>query len=169
MLEPVEKEIDGIGFKYQPMMATKARKILIELIHKFGGSLAAGVERLGDAELDADLSQIIGKLTSPVGGIIRELTSNLTPEYYENLCKEFAERSFVTNPKGDWIAMKKEVRDMYFGVKLLTEAKWLMFCLEAQYADFFGLVRTASESAAAYQRVAQSQSNSQPDLTGRGG
>ena len=48
-LEAKEKEIDGIVFRYQPMMATPSRKLWDELVQQFGpavGNAIAGLENI---------------------------------------------------------------------------------------------------------------------------
>lgn len=180
MLEKQTKEIDGLEFRYQPLMATEARKILVELINRFGGSIASGLEELGETDLgddvdgDTEVASMLGKMGKSAGGIIRELTMNLTPEYYEKLCNTLGGQSEVKmvgdNGQEAWPTMDKGTRDLMFGTKLLTEAKWIGFCLGVQYADFFGLAKTVSQQAMALRamatRKAKSPSGSQTDSTG---
>jgi hypothetical protein len=158
LLEKKEKEIDGHVFRYQPLMATEARKILVGLIQRFGGSVASGVEGLANSDIsdvdgDTEISEMLGKMANSVAGIVRQLTISLTPEYYEKLVDTFGKQTEikVVSDAGQvgWPMLGKGTRDVMFGTALLTEAKWVAFCLEVQYSDFFGLVRTAAAKAVA--------------------
>jgi hypothetical protein len=163
MIEVQEREIDGKIFRFNPLMADKARRMLVGLVNRFGGSFAAGIEGMSDADfqegdLEKDIALLLGKFTKSLGGIVRQISGNLDPEYYENITDTFGERSEMKivdeNQKTSWVKLSKDVRKMEFATSLLTEFKWVTFCLEVQYADFFGLARTASEQAIALRAMA---------------
>jgi len=178
VIEPQEREIDGLTFRYTPLMATQARNTLVGLINRFGGSIADGLDGLGEADFSeategVDIAQMLGKMTASIAGFVRQLTTNLTPEYYEKLCDTFGARSEVKQShegQEAWPQMSKGTRDMLFATKLLTEAKWIGFCLEVQYSDFFELAKTGSQRAIALKWMSQKkiplQSVSPQDSTG---
>ncbi len=176
MLEMKEKEIDGHVFRYQPLMATEARRILLGLIQRFGGSVAAGIEGMAGQDLDnidmvKNASEVLGKMANSIAGIIRQITTSLTPEYYERLVEKLGKRTTIRvvadSGQSDWPELTKGTRDLMFGTSLLTEAKWVAFCLEVQYADFFELARGAIAKAAKMAaKKMKSQSSSQRVSTG---
>ena len=172
MLEIQERTIDGIDFRYNPMMAKPARRMLVGLIRRFGGSMASGLETLGKEDLSnvdekMDMLVVLGRLTGSIAGVIREITFNLDEDYYEKLTDTLGARSEmrVTSEDGQaaWMTMNNDLRNLEFGNRLLLEAKWVAFCLEAQYEDFFGLLSTASQQAIAVKVLGQAKTQSRSD------
>lgn len=159
MLEEKNKIIDGIEFVYRPLFATPARKLLDELIQRFGPALAAGVEGVGAAgemgslNIDSKPNEILGALGDSLGGVIRVICNGLDPDFHERIVELLGKQSDHKNASGNMETLIKTSREVFFATRLLTEAKWIGFCLESQYADFFGLVRTAT----AYTLAAQAQ------------
>lgn len=169
MLEAQEKEIDGIKFKYQPLMAEKAREMFDKLAGRFGPAIAAAVEKLEDAkglDLEKDLSNSLGLLTGSAGGLLREVCANLDPKFHKELVHTLGEQTHIMGEKG-FIPFAHEQREIMFGTKLLTEFKWLGFCLSVQYADFLEPLRNISLRAVVLRAQANaSLSGSPPDSTG---
>lgn len=158
-------------------MAEPARRILVELINRFGGSFATGLEKLENVSFknvdeNMDFSLLIGQMTGAIGGMARELSLNLKPKYYEDLTNTFGKRSEIKMDNEDgptqMQTMDAGFRNVFFGTRLLLEAKWLAWCLEVQYKDFFTLVGTEGQSVIARKALAaiRSQSSSQKGSTG---
>lgn len=166
MIEIQEKEIGGETFKFNPMGAEKSREILVEIINRFGGSVSSGLENLGKADLkdvppEANLTAMVGKLMGSIGGMIREITTNLDPPYYKKLLDEFGKRSEVKEEEGGqvrWPTMDAGYRDLFFSRRLVLEAKWLAWCMEVQYNDFFGLASTMTQNIVATKWIQDLQS-----------
>jgi hypothetical protein len=166
LLEIQEKEIDGRTFRFNPLTATEARRTLVGMIQRFGGSLASGIDGLSGSDVtgidgDTEVTEMLGKVAGSLSGIIRQFTMNLTPEYYENLTELFGKRTELHVVSGGgqskWMALNKGMRDLEFGTSLMTEAKWVWWCLEVQYSDFFELARSGAQKAVALGLAAKTE------------
>ena len=169
MLEVKEKTIDGHDFKYHPLMATPARELLDKLIRMFGPSIAAAVEGLDSAEIDVNMNvtSILGSAMGSVGGSVRELSEALQPAFHHKLVEDLGSHTQWRNEEGNYVPLKKELREVLFATNLLTEFKWLAFCLEVQFSDFFGLFQTLAGQAVALRAMAsESKSGSRRGSTG---
>lgn len=169
MLEKQTKEIEGHVFTFNPLFAEQARRILVELVNRFGGSIAAGIEGISETEFEdveenTDVIELFGQLGKSAAGVIREIVTNLKPQYYEDLTNVFGKRSEVKIEVEDgnsgMMTLDKNYRNHFFGTRLLLEAKWLFWCLEVQYSDFFGLVATTGQKAVAMKALKAMKSSS---------
>lgn len=161
MLEPQEKEIDGSVYLYQPLMATPARELLDQLIRKFGPALAAAIEGLENADLNLDqdtvnIGEILGTVTDSLGGGVRELTAALQPAFHHKLVDQLGKQTQIKNVETSeqFVPFSKDIREVLFATNLLAEFKWIAFCLEVQYSDFFELLRTTAARAVAFKAQA---------------
>lgn len=171
MLEPATKEINGREYYYQPLMATPARELLDQLIRKFGPAAAAAVEGLEGADLSLDQStnvgSVLGVVTDSIGGAIREASRALEPPFHHKLVETLGKQSQIKNADGNFVPLNKDIREVHFATSLLSEAKWIAFCLEVQYSDFFELLKTNIQRAVVSRAMANdSKSEFQRDLTG---
>lgn len=174
MLEAQEREIDGSVYWYQPLMATPARELLDQLIRKFGPAFAAAVEGLENADLNLDqdtvnVGEILGTVTESIGGSIREAVRGLEAPFHHKLVEQLGKQSQIKNTEtqNQFVPLSKDIREVHFATNLLSEFKWIAFCLEVQYSDFFALLRTTAARAVAFKAQAnESKSRSRKDLTG---
>ncbi len=144
MLDPQEKEIDGIEFRYQPMMLKPARAMFDGLAQRFGPAIASAVEGLSEADIDSDmeLSAMLGNVSKSAGGLLRGIVAGLDPSYHAKIADELAKQTEYRNESGNYVELAPAVRELMFGAKLLTEGKLIGWCLSVQYADFLEPLRT---------------------------
>jgi len=143
MIEEQFKTIDGVEFSYMPLMATPARKLLIELMNRLGPVLGGAVGGAGDnVQLTMESDLMDGQaLTGALSKGITQLATAIDPDFYEKLVEQLGKQSKIKTAEGGYITLDKSTRDLRFAVQLALEFRWVLFCLEAQYSDFFGLAR----------------------------
>ncbi len=168
MLEPEEKEIDGIGFKYQPLMLKQSRAMFDGLAQRFGPAIASAVEGLSEADINSDMefSAMLGNVSKSAGGLLRGVVAGLDPTYHEKIANELAKQTEYKNEGGSYVPLEPAVREVMFGAKLLTETKLIAWCLSVQYSDFLEPLRTLGMSAMSLRGMAVSALGSPPGSTG---
>lgn len=153
MLESATKEIGGIEFRYQPMMATPARTLFDKLVNRFGPTLAGaleGVDQANEITLDQkaeDMGGIIAHLLPALGKAIREVSTALNENFHRELVNTLGKQTHVMtdNDNGSgFVLLDKNVQEMLFAQKLTVEFQWIAFCLGVQYEDFFELSKMAA-------------------------
>jgi len=148
MIEIQEKTIDGDCYRFTPLMVKKARAELDKLLQKFGPAVALAIKGLESVNVDADIDlegsrgeAIVSALPAVAGslsGAVTGFSAALTPAYHAELVETFFKN--VTIDVGEsQQRLTPEFCSLHFATRLLTETKVLLFCLEAQYSDFFGL------------------------------
>jgi hypothetical protein len=148
MIEEIKKEIDGVEYMYVPMAANAARALYAKLLKNFGPAVAQGLqdmERVKNIDMDSSVGAIIANMFGPIGKALETFTRELDPKFYEYLVDTLLRRVSCT-VDGEMFTLESKVRDLYFARKFLTECKVLMFCLEAQYDDFFGLLKITTRT-----------------------
>lgn len=169
MLESTEREIDGTNYQYMPLMATPARELLDKLIQRFGPAVGKTIKALDQANglsLDhdtKDTSSMLGALAAPLGEGISELADKLDPKFHADLVKTLAKQTCI-EVDGNWPQLAPRI-EQHFAVNLMSEAKWIKFCLECQYSDFLGLFQGGAISLMALKAKANG-SGSQKGSTG---
>jgi hypothetical protein len=151
------------------MMLKASRKQFDELAQRFGPAIAAGIEGLGSAQIDADMegSEMLGGVTDSVGGLLRGLVAGLDPNYHAKLADALAANTLWKNPdSGEFAKLTNDLREVMFGKNLLTEAKLIWWCLTVQYADFLGPLQTLGMQAVSLRSVTASALSSRKELTG---
>ena len=153
MIEQREKEIDGVVYRWMPMMAKAARNELDKLIQKFGptfGTAIKGLQNAGefDAESEDGILSALPAVAGSVGSAIEAFCHALTPEYHANLVRTFiVGRVKRVTDEGEQV-LTADVCETVFATALMLETKILVWCLEEQYADFFALLRKGMTLAA---------------------
>jgi len=175
MIESVETTIDDVEYRFMPLMADPARKNLDELLKRFGPSIASVIEGLSgtnkiedfdmDSTEDAELVKVFAKSLS---GGIREFTHALSSHFHKEIVDVFLTQADVKEDD-KWVKLTSNKRQILFGTRLATETRLLVFCLQAQYSDFFAPLRTAIMSAALKMTVKQSSSTSPKTSIGQSG
>lgn len=163
-----EKEIDGIRFRYTPLMLKQSRATFDELAQRFGPAIAAAVEGLGAAELNADMeiAQVLGSVTDSAGALLRGFVGGLDPAYHAKLADALAKQTEFVNDKGNWLPLGDNIRELMFGARLLTETKLIWWCLSVQYSDFLAPLAKLGQQAIALRGMATSASGSPKASTG---
>lgn len=172
MLEPQEKTIDGITFRYQPMMATPARKLLDELVQRFGpviGSFIEGLSAADELNLETEMNAMLGTVTGPLGSGIKQLSKQMDPKFHATVVEQLSKQTQFSDDDGaSYLPLKKERVEVMFATRLTTELKWIAFCLEVQYADFFEPLRDLPMRAIALRAMANTASGSRSPKTSTG-
>lgn len=174
MLEAITKEIGGYEFKFQPLMATPARTLFDKLVNRFGPTIASAMEGLEQAnELNLeqeteDQAGMIAAMFPALGSGIRELSGALNENFHRDIVKTLGDQTHVRlEEDGEFVSLRKEVREVLFAQKLTLEFKWLGFCLGVQFADFFELFKAAALKAVVAKAVNnESRSSFQKISTG---
>jgi hypothetical protein len=165
MIETHEKEIDGVRYRFKPLMAKAARDQLDQLIQKFGPAFASAIKGLQnagtyDADKEANILEMLPAVAGSIGGAIESFCGALTPAYHANLVRTFFHQVSMedtVNGQEAWPLLSPDRCEIHFATRLLSETKVLCWCLEVQYADFFGLFRQGL-MLAALSRAAKSPS-----------
>ena len=170
MIELKQKNIDGVDYEFLPLMATPARNMLDQLINKFGPAIAKGLEGLKDAgefSGDDDVSALVPALSGSLGAALDSFSTAITAGFHKNIVDTFLNKVNVVEPDGNKPQLTAADREIRFATNLLTETKVLLWCLEEQYGDFFGLFRRVGIQTAANMAIkTPSKSNSLKDSTG---
>lgn len=145
MIETVQKEIDGVLYEFAPLMATPARDMLDQLVSKFGPTAANAVDGLKTVRsfsLESDaMTEMVPAIAESLGGAIRGFSASITPGFHKQLVDLFLRQVSFRNEAGEMQGLTPSNREAMFATKLALETKILFFCLEAQYSDFFALLR----------------------------
>lgn len=127
MLEQLKEEkkvIDGVEYKVQPLGAMTGRKVIAKMIRV----LSPALSQVGDQKLD-----------------FAKALQGLDEDTIEYFCDLFAERTRVENGTDNKGAKRwpllKDVFDTHFARRYSSLVKWLAFCLEVNFGDFFGEIR----------------------------
>ncbi len=168
MLEPQEKEIDGITFKYQPMMLKSSRAMFDGLAQRFGPAIASAVEGLSEADINSDMEigAMLGHVSKSAGGLLRGVVAGMDPAYHAKLADELAKQTEFRNEGGNFVPLGTDIREMMFGAKLFTETKLIAWCLSVQYSDFLEPLRTLGVTAMSFRRMGGLPSTSPTESTG---
>ncbi len=158
MLETEEKEIDGIWFKYQPMMLKDSRRMFDGLAQRFGPAIASAIEGLDQAEIDMDMkvNEMLGGVVKSAGGLLRGFVAGLDPSYHEQVANQLAKGTEYQNESGNYVPLDNNTRETMFGAKLLTETKLIIWCLSVQYSDFLEPLQQAAMTAVSLRGMALS-------------
>lgn len=171
-LEKVEKEIDGRNYRYTPMFLKPARKLLDQLVQRFGPALADAVAELDgvdDVSADQEAAAAVGTMAGPLGAAMKQAFSALDPEFHDKLTETLAKQTEIQNDDGNWVGLGT-IREMYFATRIMTEFKWIWFCLSSQYADFLEPVQNGALKMMALKGLANdSRSTFQRGSTGKSG
>ena len=137
MLESEKRAIGNTTFEVFQLGSLSARKTLVRLTKAFGPVLGKLLGELG-LENGASPEAIKERLSVKVIGTLADsLAEHISEADLEYLCETFGKASFYY--EGDKrLQLTLERQELLFkGGNLLTMFKWLAFCLEVNYADFF--------------------------------
>lgn len=173
MLEPLETTIDGVEYRFMPLMTDPAREWLDRLIKAFGPSVASMLEGLQGADtrkLDLDTTEEMG-LLSMLGGSfgkgLHSFTQSLTPAFHKELVDKFLGQVQYRTEDGNWAPLTKDRRQLLFARKLALETRLVGWCLKEQYEDFFvHLQRLLASAVASLAQKTARNSASRTDVTG---
>lgn len=135
-------------YSVRELGSLEARTLLVSLTKTLGPVLGALLEESQGAAspvpMDASGLAALSKTALSRKGLSRalvEFSQRLTVAEQENLIRIMASVSSLEYPDGRVLQLNKERIELHFkGGNLLAMYKWLGFCLEVQYADFFPVV-----------------------------
>jgi hypothetical protein len=128
MIQTGTREIGGYSYSVSQLGAGEGRRILIKLTKMLGPSL-------GHLLAIAD-----GKLDQSIAGALYELSSNVSDGDFTDLCRTFGERTEV-EIDGKPHKLDLQMQELHFAGAYGDLLKWLGFCLELNYKDFFAALR----------------------------
>ncbi len=124
MITTKERSIGANTYKVTQLGFKKSREVLARL-SKMLGPVLAELLSAGNAQEKA-------------GAALAALCAQVSEQDLEYLCGVFADCTFVTLPDGSMKRLDAQAQEALFGGNIAECFKWLAFCLEANYADFFG-------------------------------
>ncbi len=143
-----KRTIDGVEYEVTQLGAKEGRALFVR-ISKMAGPVLGELAKLNMSRvMDSDISQI--------GPALDALTRNVSEEDLDVLCSKFAERSAYRDGK-DWPELDRHF-DEHFAGAYLRMIKWLLFCIEVNYADFFDAWKRAKAVAEANRAASRSES-----------
>jgi hypothetical protein len=113
--------VTQLGFK-------KSREVFARLTKMIGPALAELLSS-GDGQAKA-------------GAALAALCAQVSEPDLEYLCDVFAACTLVKMPDGKQKRLDADAQEIIFGGHIEDCFKWLAFCLEANYAGFFGEFRS---------------------------
>ena len=141
MKKPQKKTIDGVEYTVTPLGAITGTDVLMALTKLLG-------PLMGNKSMEG-------------------LLSNLKTDDIKFLCTTFAETTSVTilaqGGKKVTVPLAGDFFDEHFAQKYMQMFEWLAFCVEVNYADFFGKAAAAIGSATAKLKGLSSTVQKEPD------
>lgn len=131
MREPQRKTIDGVTFEVTPLGFRKGRQAFTRLAKALGPALGA-------AESVTELAQGQG-----VNKVLERLVGEVSDDDLDWFSETFAETTRFSRDGERWPTMRSAEQDALFGGNLTLFFRWLMFCMEVNFSDFLGLLRSA--------------------------
>lgn len=134
MLETKTKEIGACSYSVQQLGALKGHQVLMRLLKCIGPAL----EGLEGKKLSEEV----------LAGMLAKVVSELDEGAVDYFCDAFAGSTTVLMPDGK-APFLNHVFDVHFAGKYLDLAKWLVFCMEVNFGDFFGeALKSAAKKSA---------------------
>ena len=125
-----ERDIDGHRYICQQLPARKAFVLLADVGKVIGPALASAIE-----DGTEGLASLIDK-DAGLGGIASALFGNLDTDLVMSIIDRLCDATdLVTDGKKK--RLTPSLIDLHFQGRMMSMFKWLKFCLEVQYRDFF--------------------------------
>ena len=141
-LEPAVRELDGHRYMYAPLGSKAGMRLFAQLVQRLGdsiGQLVTAAAAPGETEADfAGKADIAGKAVGAV-------CARLDPDFLEELVALMANQTQVELPAegGPTLLPLSNKIEAHFQQRIMTQFKWLHFCLGTQYSDFLDSATTA--------------------------
>lgn len=113
-----QREIDGRWFEVAPLDLRTARTVLLRLMKLAGPAMT---------EFAKNGQGVVGVMSGAA-----QLIELLEPADLEYFCDAFQKVSKTKIESGAWIPLAESV----FGNNVATQMKWLVFAVEANYAEY---------------------------------
>lgn len=144
MIESHTRTIGRHAYTVTQIKAKQGNAVLVRLAKLAGPTLASLFTGAESGPEDAlDRVSVEG-----LGGALRAFSAGLTEADLDWLCSTFADCTTVETEPGS-IKPLRGIFDLHFAGAYLEMFEWLAFCLEVNYADFFGALATRAKQAKA--------------------
>lgn len=136
MLETKTRTIDGVTFYVDQLRFKTARQVLLRLSKRVAPGLGAVLEAMasGSGEvMDAD--------TGKIGEALENLLAPLSDEDLDYFAQAFGEVTRFSSDGDKKPYLTPDNQEVLFRGRVLLYFRWLAFCVEANYSDFFALLK----------------------------
>lgn len=144
MIEEKTKTIGNNLYTVRQLSASEGRKMLMFLTRKLGAAFGTLIEGLGGGK--ATVQSVMDMDMEVLAKAIREFVLTLEGNELDHLCEVFGKctRLSFLGPDGTRreVPLTLENQELQFMGKYLEMFKWLGFCLEVNFSDFFVGSRT---------------------------
>jgi hypothetical protein len=132
-----EREIDGVTYRTVPLGFAQGLPILKRLMDIAAPALAATL-RAGDGGKAATAAEKKRQLAAMGAGLMAVLPSTLQTEDLTTFAKAFGAQSSYLNDDAKWCSLAKDAdRNLHFTQRYMPFLRWLIFCVEVNFASFF--------------------------------
>ena len=120
--------INGTSYETTTLDAIKGRSVFLRLLKVLGGGASSAAERVQKGSIAAGVSGIAGAI------------ERLSDEDLTFFVEAFCPMSTVALSNGNRVPLP-DLYAVHFAGKMKEHMAWLLFCVEVNYADFFGDAR----------------------------
>lgn len=136
MIEPQTTTIEGVTFTVTPLRLKKSREVFLRLTKRVAPGLGALLDALasgGGSLMDSDAGKI--------GGALEALVGPLSDEDLDWISDAFGETTTFSTDGEKTPYLTAANRESLFQGRLVLFFRWIAYCIEVNYADFFALLR----------------------------
>lgn len=130
MREAQKKTIGEVTFEVTPLGFKQGRKAFVRLSKAVGPALAAA----------ESVDHI--KAGRGVTGMLEKLLDNVTDDDLDWFAEVMGKATRFSRDGDRWPYLDGNNREALFGGNLVLFFKWIVFCLEVNYADFLDLLKS---------------------------
>jgi len=158
-----EREIDGVTYRTVPLGFAQGLPILKRLMDIAAPALAATL-RAGDGGKAATAAEKKKQLVAMGAGLMSVLPSTLQTDDLTTFAKAFGAQSSYLNDDAKWCSLLKDAdRNVHFNQRYMPFLRWLIFCVEVNFASFFtGITSEVSARMAAAEETETTEESEVP-------
>jgi hypothetical protein len=154
MFQTKDRIIGDNTYRVTQLPTGEGRRILVKLVKVIGPAISVMVEELGDGK---DAPTILDSEMSSVGEAIRLFLDRVEQTDLDDLVTTFGRFTVVLI--GDKVLpLSLEMQELHFSGKYLEMFKWLAFCLEWNYSDFFASSKIVAATVAGFKKSGRGSS-----------
>lgn len=148
------RKIGSSEYRVTQLPFGKAREMFVKLFRILGPVLGEALLSPGSATGAAALASMTG---STLGNILKQMPALITEEDLKDFCQVFGEKTQLIRDDGKTPWLTAELQETHFAGGMLEMFKWLAFCVEVNFGDFFavGGLRNAGASQSAPESALQ--------------
>ena len=152
-MKTLTKVIGNHRYEVRQLGTTEAEELLVRLVKVLGPVLGALLEDVGGIKSPKGIKSIMDMDITTVSKALHELGMRLTVEDLRHARTVFGNASTVHMPDGKAFPMTLEQQELHWCGRFSDMFKWLGFCLEVSYGDFFGGAGLINKAVGAVQEV----------------